>query len=673
MAGTPGNKSQVPSANVASVYLNNQGPVGGGQSAGGMGGSSTGMGSATPSPIASGNQFVPSPSGNRGATSAYLGAPGGAAGSIYMTNAGAMGGNQQAGSGATGGMGSATPSPIASGNQFVPSPSGNRGATSAYLGAPGGAAGSIYMTNAGAMGGNQQAGSGATGGMGSATPSPIASGNQFGQSSGGNRATSSAYLGAPGGGAGSVYMASGGAIGGGNQFVASPGVQGLNAGGATSPALGGQRSTIAPLSMAFVPGAQSGYIIDQNRRPAGQQQASQPVGQPSPSTNTAEQNPQTARSTGQSLIQTAQPGAPSTTPSMIGVATARPQSSVGNLSVQQTQQGTATLGPATPTVVHATPTLVHATPTHIQATPTQKPLTITPTSPGQRITVADVTKLIGTATARDPTALGAAKEDDRNVIVEPEHVVYQPPYNKAQTADLKITNRSKKFVQFKVLATAPKFYRVRNKVGALKPGDSIISTIKLDALADAKKSSKEGHKIVVQTALSDQLDVNRDHFWRDVDERRNNVQFARLRVFLLQPGETVGALNVPEEAAPKTNQGIIVEPESELLFRGPFNEIVTSAICVINNTDKYMYIRVLVTNFEAFRARPNYAILAPRAMQVLAAMVQPLDDYHKMEKKKNKFMIEFSEADTNTKGHEEFWKAVSRFQSVKLKAIFQND
>ncbi|KAI6224859.1 hypothetical protein M3Y95_00797200 [Aphelenchoides besseyi] len=534
-------------------------------------------------------------------------------------------------------------------------------------------AGSVYLNNQGPVGGGQLAG-----GMGSATPSPIASGNQFVPS--GNRGTSSAYLGAPGGGAGSVYMASGGAMGSGNQFVASSGVQGSNTGGATSSALGGQRSTIAPLSMAFVPGAQSGYIIDQNRRP-GQptpQPAAQQASQPISTTGTDEQQngqqPPVQPSAGQSQIQTAQPGALTTTPSMIGVATARPQSSVGNLSVQQTQQGTPTLGPATPTLLHATPTLVHATPTHIQATPTQKPLTLTPTSPGQRITVADVTKLIGTATARDPTALGAAKEDDRNVIVEPEHVVYQPPYNKAQTADLKITNRSKKFVQFKVLATAPKFYRVRNKVGALKPGDSIVSIIKLDALADAKKASKAGHKIVVQTALSDQLDVNRDHFWRDVDERRNNVQFARLRVFLLQPGETVGALNIVEEAGPaKTNQGIIVEPESELLFRGPFNEIVTSAICVINNTDKFMYIRVLVTNFEAFRARPNYAILAPRAMQILAAMVQPLDDYRKMEKKKNKFMIEFSEADTNTKGHEEFWKGVSRFQSVKLKAIFQND
>ncbi|KAI6179807.1 hypothetical protein M3Y98_00650700 [Aphelenchoides besseyi] len=650
MAGTPGKKSQIAPLSVAFVggqnYLIDQNRLPG-QPAGNTPTSSTNQT----------NQHVQA-GATSGGSSAYLGTPTANTGSVYLNNQGPVGGGQF-----VGGLGSATPSPIASGNQFVPSPSGNRGASSAYLGAPGGGTGSVYMTNAGAMsGGNQQIGSGPAGGMGSATPSPIASGNQFGQSLGGNRAGTSAYLGAPGGGTGSVYMVSGGAIGGGNQFVDSPGVQGSNAGGTTSPALGGQRSIIAPLSVAFVPGAQPGYIIDQNRRPGAAigQQASRPTGQTASSTNTDEQKQQTARLAVQSQVQTAQPGAPTTSPSMIGVATARPPLSAGNLSVQQTQQGTPTLGPATPTLVHATPT--------------QKPLAITPTSPGQRISVADVTKLIGTATARDPTALGATKEDDRNVIVEPEHVVFQPPYNKAQMVDLKITNRSKKFIQFKVLATAPKFYRVRNKVGALKPGDSIISTIKLDALADAKKASKEGHKIVVQTALSDQLDVNRDHFWRDVDERRNNVQFARLRVFLLQPGETVGALNMPEEAGPtKTNQGIIVEPESELLFRGPFNEIVTSAICVINNTDKYMYIRVLVTNFEAFRARPNYAILAPRAMQILAAMVQPLDDYRKMEKKKNKFMIEFSEADTNTKGHEEFWKAVTRFQSVKLKAIFQND
>ncbi|KAI6211751.1 hypothetical protein M3Y96_00467800 [Aphelenchoides besseyi] len=289
--------------------------------------------------------------------------------------------------------------------------------SSAYLEKPIANAGSVYMNNQEPVNVGQSTVilEGPTTGMGSATPSPIASGNKFVPSPAGNHGRSSAYLGTPGSGSGSIYMTKAGAMGSENKFVPSSRVQGFNAGGATSPVLDEHKtSPIVPFSVAFVPGAQSGYIIDQNRRHGAvtDQQTSQRISQ----TETDEH-------------QNGQQPPPTTNLSTIGVATARPQNSTSNFLVHKTQQRTPTLGLVTPTLLHATPT--------------QEPSAIMPTSPVQRITVADVTNVIGTATARNPTALVGAKEDDGNVIAEMGYIVVRLPYNKAQTTDLKITNRSK--------------------------------------------------------------------------------------------------------------------------------------------------------------------------------------------------------------------------------------
>lgn len=118
---------------------------------------------------------------------------------------------------------------------------------------------------------------------------------------------------------------------------------------------------------------------------------------------------------------------------------------------------------------------------------------------------------------------------------------------------------------------------------------------------------------------------------------------------------------------------IIVEPENELTFQGPFNEPVTSAICVVNNTDNFMYLKVLVTNSEPFRVRPNYACINPRAMQVLAAILEPVKSLPALEKKKNKFMLEYAETDNSSLPPDQFFKNCSKFQSVKLRAVFHDE
>lgn len=106
---------------------------------------------------------------------------------------------------------------------------------------------------------------------------------------------------------------------------------------------------------------------------------------------------------------------------------------------------------------------------------------------------------------------------------------------------------------------------------------------------------------------------------------------------------------------------------------GPFNEPVTSAICIINNTDRFMYVKMLVTNPDPFRVRPNMCVINPRALQVFAAILEPVKDLKKLEKHKNKFMIEYSESESNEQAPEKFFKTCSKFSSIKLNSVFEQD
>ncbi|CAD5210866.1 unnamed protein product [Bursaphelenchus okinawaensis] len=260
--------------------------------------------------------------------------------------------------------------------------------------------------------------------------------------------------------------------------------------------------------------------------------------------------------------------------------------------------------------------------------------------------------------------MNLAKGEIKSLVTDPEKLVFTYPYDKPQLVNVKITNVSHSIVAYKVMASVPQHYRVRGKQGALYPGESEQATIRLEPLKDLNSAIKENHRILIQNTPCKSKTIKKD-FWKEV-ERPNCV---RVAVKLLLEGEEKSKLK-EDEYVPTSNDGIIVEPNRELVFQGPFDDIVTAAICVINNTDKFMYIKAMVTNPIPFRVRPNFSCINPRAMQVLAAMVEPIRDLSKIRKKKNKFMIEYTEGDEAFPNFEEYWSSCSKFQSVKLKARF---
>lgn len=257
------------------------------------------------------------------------------------------------------------------------------------------------------------------------------------------------------------------------------------------------------------------------------------------------------------------------------------------------------------------------------------------------------------------------------LVCEPEKLVFKPPFNKPQVVNLKLTNMSKEIVVYKVMATVPQYYHIRGKQGVLKPNQTTAAIVRLEPLENPVAAKKEKHRVMVQTAVVGAPPAEIGQFWKTVDDTKNKVQFQNIKV-KIQATEKKNETTVDEEALrPGAAAGsLIVEPETDLIFRGPFNEIVTSAIVVVNNTDKHMQIKMMVTNGESFRVRPNFCVINPRAMQVLACMVEPIKDLQGMIKKKNKFMISYAETETKDPSNEAFWNKKPTCQNYKLNASF---
>ncbi|KAI6194960.1 hypothetical protein M3Y96_01180400 [Aphelenchoides besseyi] len=267
---------------------------------------------------------------------------------------------------------------------------------------------------------------------------------------------------------------------------------------------------------------------------------------------------------------------------------------------------------------------------------------------------------------------------ESNVKVTPDYVWFKPPLNTAQTVELNLKNVSKKPMLFKVLATAPKFYRIKNQGGGLAPGESIVAAVMLEPI-DPKRLV--GHQIVIQTALTDDLNVNRDVFWDNVDELRDRMQFMRLKVVTRDPKTKAQTPDSPHEvsSSPGYCPAMALDPPNELVFRGPFIEIVTSVFVVFNKTQKFLYIRCLLTNADLFRVRPNMTVISPDENKCVAVMMRPLldADIERYRQKKSKLRIECMESDNQDVPAAQFWSAYPQMakglQSKKLHIVLHDD
>lgn len=126
----------------------------------------------------------------------------------------------------------------------------------------------------------------------------------------------------------------------------------------------------------------------------------------------------------------------------------------------------------------------------------------------------------------------------------------------------------------------------------------------------------------------------------------------------------------------KPEQILIIEPQNELRFRGPFTGApVTSYMKLTNPSTHKVYFKIKTTAPKRYCVRPNSGALKPKEIIEIAVSLQPYD-FDPTEKSKHKFMVQSviaPEGDTDDY-LQDVWRDMNPNQLMdsKLKCVFEN-
>jgi hypothetical protein len=122
----------------------------------------------------------------------------------------------------------------------------------------------------------------------------------------------------------------------------------------------------------------------------------------------------------------------------------------------------------------------------------------------------------------------------------------------------------------------------------------------------------------------------------------------------------------------KTPQILQLEPNNELRFKGPFTDVVTAELKLINPSRSRICFKVKTTAPKQYCVRPNNGLIDPGASVIVAVMLQPFD-YDPNEKNRHKFLVQsLVVPDGPVANQEQWWKDAPPEQVMdsKLKCVF---
>uniref|UniRef100_A0AAF5PG10 Major sperm protein n=1 Tax=Wuchereria bancrofti TaxID=6293 RepID=A0AAF5PG10_WUCBA len=125
----------------------------------------------------------------------------------------------------------------------------------------------------------------------------------------------------------------------------------------------------------------------------------------------------------------------------------------------------------------------------------------------------------------------------------------------------------------------------------------------------------------------------------------------------------------------RTAQVLSIEPTSELVFKGPFNDVVTCQMRLTNPTERQVCFKVKTTAPKQYCVRPNSGVLSPGETCNVAVMLQPFDASSnvEMEHTKHKFLIQSVYAPPGNLSLGNIWKNAqpSELMDSKLRVVFE--
>ncbi|XP_076147151.1 vesicle-associated membrane protein-associated protein A isoform X2 [Alosa pseudoharengus] len=122
----------------------------------------------------------------------------------------------------------------------------------------------------------------------------------------------------------------------------------------------------------------------------------------------------------------------------------------------------------------------------------------------------------------------------------------------------------------------------------------------------------------------------------------------------------------------KSEQILILDPSTDLKFKGPFTDVVTTNLVLRNPSDRRVCFKVKTTAPRRYCVRPNSGIIDPGAAVTVSVMLQPFD-YDPNEKSKHKFMVQTIFAPPNVPDLEGMWKEAKPddLMDSKLRCVFE--
>ncbi|XP_004059234.1 vesicle-associated membrane protein-associated protein A isoform X1 [Gorilla gorilla gorilla] len=125
-------------------------------------------------------------------------------------------------------------------------------------------------------------------------------------------------------------------------------------------------------------------------------------------------------------------------------------------------------------------------------------------------------------------------------------------------------------------------------------------------------------------------------------------------------------------AMAKHEQILVLDPPTDLKFKGPFTDVVTTNLKLRNPSDRKVCFKVKTTAPRRYCVRPNSGIIDPGSTVTVSVMLQPFD-YDPNEKSKHKFMVQTIFAPPNTSDMEAVWKEAKpdELMDSKLRCVFE--
>ncbi|XP_069004188.1 vesicle-associated membrane protein-associated protein B/C [Embiotoca jacksoni] len=122
----------------------------------------------------------------------------------------------------------------------------------------------------------------------------------------------------------------------------------------------------------------------------------------------------------------------------------------------------------------------------------------------------------------------------------------------------------------------------------------------------------------------------------------------------------------------RPEQVLLLEPQHEMKFRGPFSDVVTTNLKLSNPTDRNVCFKVKTTAPRRYCVRPNSGIIDAGTSINVSVMLQPFE-YDPNEKSKHKFMVQSLLAPPDMTDMEGVWREAKPddLMDSKLRCVFE--